>query len=1009
MPPNKGPFAILSANIRGLSPAQGKFKIPMLAEKAQDENIGIITITESHLHSNFLEGEIQIKGFTNYRADRADGVRKGGVITYIRDDLLPGTQLKDSGSIGNIEFLVLHMKEINLILITVYRPPTSKPADFKTVIDRIRRVLLLCDSPTPRIAVTGDLNFPSLNWELYQIESCPSETREQAQTLLNFLDDFFLEQSVKKATRLNNILDIFAINDHEFISNIDVENTNQRTSDHRLMIIRTRICTEKCGSKPDEADQSLLASLNFWSPDINWDSIRNSFCCTDWQELMNVPDIDAKAEKLLKSIEDTCAKFVPPKIIKKISIIPRDRRILMRKRKKVRSKLLKTRNQRIIESLELKLETIEALLISSLEDQQLTEENKAIGKINNNPKYFFNYARSKSNIKTPIGPLQDGDSTITNPKDMSEILKSQFESVFVAGAEPIEMDDLNRDQGPWVMSDITFTEDNIEEFIMKIPQNSSSGIDGISALLLRNCAAELKKPIFLLWRASLDAGQLPKYMKTSVVTPIFKGGDRCKPENYRPISLISHLCKILERIIVKALTAYLNEAHLFNEGQHGFRSGRSCLSQLLEHHQKILEALENNAGVDVVYLDFAKAFDRVDYKALLWKLKAIGICGTLLQWLADFLMGRRQIVKVCGSLSSEGPVYSGVPRGSSLGPLLFLIMISDIDNCVDHVAVSSFADDTRVLIIIEKPEDCVKMQDDLIRIYNWATDNHMQFNSKKFELVSYSSRQRNLHQINVIDKVFDYPEYYDPDGKIITSVDMVKDLGVKVCNDATFDAQISDCAIKGSRYASWILRVFRTREPSALMILFKSLVLPHLEYCCPVWSPLKIGSIRQLESIQRNFTSKLRTLTSLNYWERLRALGIYSIERRRERYLILYLYKIIQGLTPNFCGEKFKINIENSARRGRICVIPGLNTRSLTRVTTMVEASFPVRGPKLFNALPMNIRNFDGSVDAFKSRLDKFLATVPDKPHMPAYQQLSTSNSILDQLIVLRAAGIYAN
>ena len=126
-------------------------------------------------------------------------------------------------------------------------------------------------------------------------------------------------------------------------------------------------------------------------------------------------------------------------------------------------------------------------------------------------------------------------------------------------------------------------------------------------------------------------------MKTSVVTPVFKGGNSSLAENYRPISLISHICKLFERIIVDELTSYLNEADLFNTGQHGFRSGRSCLSQLLEHHQKILYALENNIAVDVVYLDFAKAFDRVYYEVILYKLKAIGINGSLLKWLADFL------------------------------------------------------------------------------------------------------------------------------------------------------------------------------------------------------------------------------------------------------------------------------------------------------------------------------------------------------------------------------------
>ena len=355
------------------------------------------------------------------------------------------------------------------------------------------------------------------------------------------------------------------------------------------------------------------------------------------------------------------------------------------------------------------------------------------------------------------------------------------------------------------------------------------------------------------------------------------------------------MCKLFERIIVKELTSYLKEANLFNEDQHGFRSGRSCLSQLLEHHQKILSALENHVAVDVVYLDFAKAFDRVDYSVLLKKLKAIGISGNLLKWLADFLIERQQIIKVSNQLSGAGPVNSGVPQGSSLGPLLFLIMIADINSSVEHVSVSSFADDTRFLQEIAESRDCSRMQDDLIGVYRWASENNMKFNSKKFELLSYSARQRDLYKLNQCLNVFHYPQYFDPEGNIISSVENVKDLGVRVNKDATFQLQINECASKGSRYAGWILRVFKTREPIAMMTLFKSMVLPHLEYCCPLWSPLTIGRVRQLEAIQRSFTAKISTLSHKNYWERLKSLGLYSLERRRERYMIIYVFKIINS------------------------------------------------------------------------------------------------------------------
>ena len=652
---------------------------------------------------------------------------------------------------------------------------------------------------------------------------------------------------------------------------------------------------------------------------------------------------------------------------------------------------------------------IDIELIASHEQEIKNREARAVEKIAADPKYFYNYARTLSKVKTPIGPLTDGENIVSDPKGMSEILRKQFESVFnnENSEQPIDVESLLQDYGPRCLEDLEFTEDDIEESIMKIPLNSAPGPDGVPALLLRRCAAVLKRPIFMLWRKSLTAGRLPHCMKISVVTPVFKGGNRGLAENYRPISLTSHLCKLFERIVVTALVSYLNKADLFNKNQHGFRSGRSCLSQLLEHHQEILNALENGAGIDVVYLDFSKAFDRVDYKILLYKLKAIGITGNLLRWLAHFLTGRQQKVKVCQQLSSEGPVLSGVPQGSSLGPLLFLILIADIDSCVNHVRVSSFADDTRFLKQILNDGDCFKMQEDLMGVYKWAEDNKMKFNSSKFELVSYSARMRDLHEINETLGVFNYPQYFDADGKLINSVSTVKDLGVLLTCDASFQKQIDECISRGSRQAGWILRAFRTRDIEPMTILYRSLVLPHLEYCCQLWSPSTIGLIQRIEGIQRSFTAKIIGISHMNYWERLKHLGLYSLERRRERYLIIYVYKIIQGLAPNFQNERYKLKCTYSERRGRSVCIPNINTRASASSVTMVERSFPVKGPRLYNVLPAKIRNLECSADTFKRHLDEFLKNIPDKPCIPAYQQTASNNSIIEQLNVLRAAGVF--
>ena len=187
------------------------------------------------------------------------------------------------------------------------------------------------------------------------------------------------------------------------------------------------------------------------------------------------------------------------------------------------------------------------------------------------------------------------------------------------------------------------------------------------------------------------------------------------------------------------------------------------------------------------------------------------------------------------------------------------------------------------------------------------------------------------------------------------------------------------------------------------------MVLPHLEYCCPLWSPTVIGKIRDLEAVQRSFTVKMNGLANLDYWARLKRLGLYSIERRRERYLIIYTYKIIRGLVPNMKEEKYELKTKSSARRGRECVIPGLNPQATGRVQNLIDSSFPINGPRLFNCLPKSIRDCEASVDTFKTKLDKFLKMVPDQPCMPGYQQSASRNSIIKQVDTLKAAGIFLN
>ena len=626
--------------------------------------------------------------------------------------------------------------------------------------------------------------------------------------------------------------------------------------------------------------------------------------------------------------------------------------------------------------------------VSHLNELQRNEE-KAVEAIRSNSKFFFNYAKRKAELRTEIGPLRRGSELVSEPSQMCDILRIQYESVF---SHPLPDQDLDAQMETSEMSidNIELTPMDFIDVSSSIRVNSAPGPDGIPAILLKKTIGALATPLCMIWQESLRSGRIPECLKVGKITPIFKGGDKTEPKNYRPVVLTSHSVKIFEKIVVKKLRQFFEGAGLFNENQHGFRSGRSCLSQLLLHYQDVLENLAEGQDVDVVYLDFSKAFDKVDHTILCGKLRRLGVGGDLLRWLKEFLTNRVQFVAVDGALSENSRVISGVPQGSVLGPLLFLIHIGDINERVQNSIVRSFADDTRIIMPIQSDADCRNLQNDLNVLYDWATTNNMVFNGDKFDILRYV----------VSGAPVDFV-YRTNEGRPISTRDTVTDLGVVMSESLNFEDHIREVSKKGRQRVGWILRVFQTREREALMTLYRSLVLPILEYCCQLWSPHTVGMMRMLEAVQRTFTYRIRGLSELNYWQRLQELGLYSLERRRERYVIIYVWKVLQGLVPNF-AERVTLTSYVNERRGRFCRVPSRIRQAMGRVQTAREASLPLAGPGLFNCLPQETRNYGGSLEGFKRRLDTFLSTVPDTPRLPNYHLQANSNSIVRQVEQLR-------
>lgn len=459
------------------------------------------------------------------------------------------------------------------------------------------------------------------------------------------------------------------------------------------------------------------------------------------------------------------------------------------------------------------------------------------------------------------------------------------------------------------------------------------------------------------------------------------------------MALTSHIVKVFE-LVRQSLVRHLEKNNLLPSGQHGFRAFRSTLTQLLQYWDKILEDLQQGGAVDSVYLDFAKAFDKVETGVLLHKLKSFEIQGKVGCWLAAFLNSnnRKQAVAVQRRISSLSPVISGVPQGTVLGPILFLIHIADIAKDVSPTtSTSSFADDTRARRAIKNPIDSDMLQQDMETIYRWADEKNMKFNSDKFECLRFWPGRESAPS----------KQYLAPDGSVIEEKRHLRDLGVELSSDLSFAIHIQNTITAASRMVGWALRTFRRRSRLIMMTIWKTLVQPKMDYCSQLWSPSDQTSITQLESVQRHFTSRILGLDGKDYWERLNDLKLYSQERRRERYQIIFLWKVSQCLV-----QGYEIDFVNEGRRGRLAQPKSINWHAPVSVRRARESSLAVKGAHLFNLLPKNIRDIDAiKVEHFKSKLDVFLDGVPDQPTIPGRPRAAETNSLLHQIPLLLMGG----
>jgi exonuclease III len=735
-------------NIMGLYPKTNQCKVPLLQELALQNKYAFIALTETHLHEDVFDAEISIKNYVIYRADRM-GRSHGGVAVYLEQRLAVSARVLTSFSNGTTELVVVYVGSLNLVIANCYRPPRTRFDTFEQALNILIGILENLPNQQTEVLILGDFNFPTIDWRALIVGvGVAADERNQAQRLMDMIESNFLTQFVLEPTRSKNILDLIISNSHGIMHSYKVFETAM--SDHNMIeaYVNINALTAAHPVSADNRNFPVLGQLNFHDEKIDWDKLRSDFAGMDWEEMFADCDCDATLDVFIGCLSRLCERSIP-KSKKKTNkrLIPRDRRVLMRRRAVIRGRLESHVDGKTTDKLNTEMIDIENKLLASHMAERGSEEEKAVDNIKINSKYFFSYANRKIKNVSQIGPLLNEHGELEDDiEKMAQILRLQYEGVFSAPdvnmviRDPDDHFSLRLDPLVQRIMDVEVTVEDVLGAIDSIAPSAAPGPDGISAVLLKNCKKELALPLRKFYNMSLKDGYVPAALKMGIITPIHKGGSRGAAKNYRPVTLTTHLIKILERIIRAKLVKHMNDIGAFNDGQHGFRGGRSCLSQLLVHYERITDEVGTGNNVDVIYLDFEKAFDKVDHGILLHKVRDLGIIGKLGRWLYNFLTGRKQKVSVRGYLSEESEVVSGVPQGSVLGPLLFLIMIADIDSDLQNSRATSFADDTRISRRIATEDDVLLLQGDLDNVLHWAVSNNMNLNGEKFELLRYGPK-----------------------------------------------------------------------------------------------------------------------------------------------------------------------------------------------------------------------------------------------------------------------------
>ena len=898
-------------------------------------NIDICAVTETWLSSEVSDVEIQIDGYSLVRKDRNG--RGGGVAIYVKSNI-PYSICNELNTDSDIEAVWIKISLGNFKpfkLCSFYRPPSANTDYFDKMLTNFEAAM-----SNDEVVILGDFNMnyvtdetlannPAHHLEVFlncsQLITVPTRVSGNCSTTIDLI-----YTSMSETHSTSGVVEC-TISDH-YMTYTVLECDTPKRSPARLVSVRDFKHFNPVNYNNDLMDCGLLAKVNACS------SVHDAW--TAWSTA--VTSVMNKHAPLkthrLKARSN-------PWVTREIISLMYKRDYLHRKMKgsndeQTRQEYKKVRNQVVKEIKVAKKSHYERELATSNGPKQtwkvirsLIKRNESETDIPVDPETFNTYFSTVGSTLNLTFPRQ------TNPawNDPDCLYRFKFSVI---------------------------SEEEILKYLKSLSDTTNTDVLGFDSKLLLHGAEVLTASLTELFNNSLAKSSLPADWKRARVTPIYKGdGAKDEPGNYRPISVVSHIPKVLEKCVNSQLIAYLNQHSLLSCDQSAFRKGHSTTTSA----HKLLDDLMDNINEGMVnaicFFDLKKCFDTIDHPLLLAKLQRYGITDYELSWFEDYLSDRTQLVVANSACSKKASVSTGVPQGSVLGPLLFLLFINDLPKCLKHTSSNIYADDTAIYTCgnnLNEVRD--QLQRDIENISRWFAENKLTVNSTKSYCMLITSN-RNLLDQNLDIRV---------NNTIIEQVRATKYLGLFPDSSLTWDEHVLKLCSKLAPKVGILRRLRHVISTDCLKMIYQSTVQSLIDYCITVWG---FSSNRNLDLVQRLQNRAARIILG-NYSRDVRGidlvkeLGWFNIRQRRDYFTGILVYKALNGLSTEYMSDLFTY-----VRDVNLC-----NTRSVSDNTLIIpkvnkhvfSQSIQVCGPRTWNILPSEVRN-SNSLCLFKTSLRDYL------------------------------------